>query len=220
MIRVPAVALLISLLTPTVVLLAVILPASGQSTNTATPAPGNPGGMAPGTRETGPGIPAPRQTNVPDRTFVQEATIGGRAEADLGRLATQKASSRAVQEFAQQMIRDQGAANDRLAALARADGIALPDILDAEHSAMRTQLEAASGAQFDQSYIQGQIIDHQKTAQLFEYEIGSGENAELKKFASDILPVVLRHLRMAQTIAGELYGTAEASPVQQRQQKQ
>ncbi|WP_407180139.1 DUF4142 domain-containing protein [Bradyrhizobium sp. STM 3562] len=215
MIRLPAVTLLTALL-----MLALAAPAWAQSTNPAGPAPGNPAGMAPGTKESAPGVPASRQTNVADRTFTRGAAIGGAAEVDMARLATQKASSRPVQEFAQQMIQDHGGANDRLSALAQADGIRLPAGLDAEHAAMRRQLEQASGAEFDRAYIQGQMIDHQKAAQLLEYEIGSGENAELKNFASDILPVVLRHLRMAQAIAAGLYGAAEASPRPQEQQKQ
>ncbi len=74
---------------------------------------------------------------------------------------------------------------------------------------MRAKLESASGVQFDLAYIQGQIIDHQKTAQLLEYEIGSGENAELKDFASDLLPTVLDHLRVAQEIASEIVHQAQ-----------
>ncbi|WP_198026561.1 DUF4142 domain-containing protein [Bradyrhizobium sp. ARR65] len=215
MIRLPAVTLLTVLLMP-----ALVVPALAQPSNPAGPAPGNPAGLAPGTRESAPGVPASRQTNVPDRTFTREAAIGGAAEVDLAWLATQKASSRPVQEFAQQMIQDHGGANDRLSALAQADGIRLPAGLDAEHAAMRRQLEQANGTEFDRAYIQGQIIDHQKAAQLLEYEIGSGENAELKNFASDILPVVLRHLRMAQAVAAGLYGAAETSPRPQEQQKQ
>ena len=46
--------------------------------------------------------------------------------------------------------------------------------------------------------------DHQKTAQLFEYEIGSGQDAQLKAFASDQLPVIFEHLRMARVLSDAL----------------
>jgi putative membrane protein len=185
-----------------VVIMASVAPASGQPTSPVSPpAPGNPAGMPPGTTQSPPGSPAPRQTNQSDRVFTHAAAIGGLAEVDLGKLATQKAAGRAVQDFAQTMVRDHGAANDRLAAIAKEDGITLPDQLDEEHRTMRSQLEQSSGPHFDRAYIQGQIIDHQKTAQLLEYEIGSGENNDLKAFASDTLPTVLEHLRIAQAIA-------------------
>jgi putative membrane protein len=189
--------------------IALISPALGQSTDPATPAPGNPGGMPPGTRQSAPGVPAPRQTNQPDRAFIHAATLGGLADVEFGKLAGQHAASRMVKEFAERMVRDHSAANDRLSALAQANGIAAPDKLDEEHKAMRATLEQSGNAQFDRVYIQGQIIEHQKTAQLLEYEIGSGENAELKDFASDLLPTVLAHLRMAQAIASEIAHQAQ-----------
>jgi putative membrane protein len=191
--------------------LALVAPAAfGQSTNPASPAPGNPGGMPPGTRQSIPGVPAPHQTNQADRAFVHAATVGGLAEVELGRLAAQKASNRTVKEFAERMVRDHGAANDRLSTLVKADKSAPSDKLDEEHQAMRARLEQSSGAQFDNAYMQGQVTEHQKTAQLLEYEIGSGGNAELKEFASDLLPTVLAHLRMAQAIASEMAHQATA----------
>ncbi|MGY3606020.1 MULTISPECIES: DUF4142 domain-containing protein [unclassified Bradyrhizobium] len=199
------------LLTLLAIAIAFLSPAAfGQSTNPVSPAPGNPGGMPPGTRQSAPGVPAPRQANQADRAFINAAATGGLAEVDLGRFAAQQGASRAVTEFAQRMVRDHSAANDRLSALAKANGIAAPDKLDEEHKATRAKLEQLSGPQFDRAYIEGQIIDHQKTAQLLEYEIGSGENAELKDLASDLLPTVLGHLRMAQAIASEMAQQAAA----------
>jgi putative membrane protein len=64
----------------------------------------------------------------------------------------------------------------------------------------------------DRIYIQGQITNHQRTAQLLLYVIGSGQNAELKKFASDLLPIVYGHLRMAQTIAEAIARQASSAP--------
>jgi putative membrane protein len=194
----------------TLLAVALAVPAFGQQSNPATPAPGNPGGMPPGTRVSSQGVPAPHQTNQADRAFVQAAGIGGLAEMAAASLAAEKGASGNIREFAQRMIYDHGAANDRLSALAKADAIPIPDRLDDEHSTMRDELEKARDAQFDRVYIQGQIIDHQKTAQLLEYEIGSGENADLKKFASDVLPTVFVHLRMAQAIAAEIFQAAEA----------
>jgi putative membrane protein len=184
--------------------------AFGQATDPASPAPGNPGGLPPGTKQSASGVVAPRQINQPDRAFIHAAAVGGLAEVELGRLAARKAAGRAVKEFAQRMVSDHGAANDKLSTLAKTNGIAPPDKLDEEHKAMGAKLEQSSGAQFDNAYILGQVIEHQKTAQLLEYEIGSGENAELKDFASDLLPAVLGHLRMAQAIASDMTHQAAA----------
>ena len=169
---------------------------------------GNPAAMPPGTKEAAPGVPAPHQPNQPDRLFAREAAIGGLAEVELGKLAEQKGQSDAVKAFARRMVGDHGKANERLTALAKQDGIGLPTGLDQEHAAMRDKLEGMSGAEFDRAYIQGQVTDHQKTAQLLEYEIGSGQDRELKGLASETLPTVLEHLRMAQEAAAQLSGKA------------
>jgi putative membrane protein len=150
----------------------------------------------------------PKQPNNTDRVFVHAAAIGGMAEVELGKLAEQKGQSDAVKEFARRMVDDHGKANDRLIGLAKKDGIAVPDKLDQEHETMRDRLNAASGTEFDLAYVAEQVADHQKTAQLLEHAIGSGQDVELIRFASDTLPVVLQHLRIAQEIQAELTGKA------------
>lgn len=64
------------------------------------------------------------------------------------------------------------------------------------------------GAAYDTAYIKAQIVDHQKTAQLLIWEIGSGEDAELQRFAADTLPKVLHHLERAKAIHAEITGAA------------
>ena len=105
------------------------------------------------------------------------------------------------------MIEDHGKANERLIGLAKEDGIAVPDKLDrstrpcAPGSTWRT----APSSTWPTSGAGG---GHQKTVQLLEYEIGSGQDVELKSFAAEILPIVLQHLRAVQDIQAELRGKA------------
>ena len=174
----------------------------------AQPATGNPATMAPGTPQSVPGMPAPNQPNQNDRLFVYEATIGGVAEVEFGQLAEQKGRSQAVKDFGRQMVADHAKANQQLTQLAQAGNIPQPGQLDEEHKAMRAQLEKLGGAEFDLAYIRGQVGDHQKTAQLFEWEIGFGQDPQLKGFASQILPIVLRHLEMARAVEYQLTATA------------
>ena len=171
---------------------------------------GNPATMAPGTAQSAPGMPAPNQPNQNDRLFVYEATIGGKAEVEFGQLAQQKGRAQAVKDFGHQMVTDHGKANQQLMQLAQAANVPQPGQLDEEHKAMRAQLDKLDGAEFDLAYIRGQVGDHQKTAQLFEWEIGSGQDPQLKAFASEILPIVLRHLQMAENIEAQLTATASA----------
>ena len=174
---------------------------------------GNPAGFAPDTRMQEPGVPAAHQTNNQDRLFAQLAAAGGLAEVDLGKLAGTKAADASVKEFAQAMVHDHSDANSKLKALADAAKIPLPDTLDADHKAIMQKLDTADGQAFDIAYIRAQIIDHQKTAQLLTWEIGSGEDAQLQQYAAATLPVVMKHLRMAQNIASALTGQASREVV-------
>jgi putative membrane protein len=49
-----------------------------------------------------------------------------------------------------------------------------------------------------------QVQDHIKTVQLIEWETNSGQDADIQRFASDTLPTVLAHLRMAEELLMEL----------------
>jgi putative membrane protein len=169
------------------------MPALGQN--------GNPAVMTPGT--------GADQPNNSDRNFARAAAAGGLAEVEFGKLAQQKGQSDAVKDFGGRMVEDHGKANDQLKALAKKDAIPLPEKLDPEHKAIHDRLAGLSGAAFDQAYVQAQVADHQSTAQLLEYEIGAGQDVDLKSFASQTLPIVLKHLEMAQHIQTDLAGKPE-----------
>jgi putative membrane protein len=169
---------------------------------------GNPAGATPGT-ETPSGLPAPNEPNVADRNFARAAAAGGLAEVQLGGLANQKGQSPEARQFGQRMVDDHSKANAELKDLAAAANIPLRNAPDAENQAMIERLDKVQGNAFDRDYIRGQITAHQETVQLFEYEIGSGQDSQLKIFASKALPVLMNHLEMAQNINARLTGAAE-----------
>ncbi len=172
---------------------------------------GNPAGMAPDTRFEAPGVPAPDQTNYQDRLFAKLAAAGGMAEIDFGNLAAEKAVNSAVKDFAQRMVGDHGKANGVLKGLAERSKIPLPNDLDPDHKRQRVGLEKLEGADFDVAYMKGQIVNHQKTVQLLIWEIGSGQDAEIQRFAASTLPTVLRHLETARNLTDELKGGTTAA---------
>jgi putative membrane protein len=169
---------------------------------------GNPAGNNPAAQQAAPGVPAAHELNMSDRVFLRAAAAGGLAEVDFGQLAASAGESQLVKSFAQHMVSDHGKANKKLSTLASDDQFPLPSKVDAEHQRARGELEKLKGAAFDRAYIAGQLQDHQRTAQLLAYEIGAGENADLKAFAEENLPIVLDHLQTVQDIATKLWGVA------------
>jgi putative membrane protein len=171
---------------------------------------GNPGGLDPATNERPPNVPAPssNDTNVQDRLFVKLMTFGGLAEVELAKLADQKTQISAVKDFARRMAEDHGKSNRQLADIGERLKTPVPNYLDPDHVAMRDALGSDTDEPFDVAYMRSQVVEHQKAVQLLEWEIGQGENPELQHFASDTLPIVLRHLQMALDVMTQLTGAA------------
>jgi putative membrane protein len=71
---------------------------------------------------------------------------------------------------------------------------------------VQTQLESASGAQFDMAYLQAQLVDHQKTVQLLQWEMSAGQDGDLQRYAAATLPVVLQHLEHVQMLISQATG--------------
>ena len=169
---------------------------------------GNPGGMLADT----PGIesarPATDHANAQDRLFVRQASLGGRAEADLGKLAQSRAQSKDVQSFGERMAADHAKANERLARLGREVNAEAPKGLDPADAAFRAELQREQGADFDQRYLAKQIGDHQRTLNLLQWELSYGQNESLKDYAKEQVPVVTEHLRQAQAAFAALTGSA------------
>lgn len=167
---------------------------------------GNPGMTDPATAEARPGTPAPGETNPQDRLFLKLAAMGNLGEVEAGHLALTKSSNPRVQAFARQMTEDHSATREKLDRLARDRRLPAPTTPQPDQQAARQRLESLSGRAFDAAYLETQLVDHQKTVQLLEWEIGSGQDAAVQQLAKDTLPAVLEHLRQVQTLMAETTG--------------
>jgi len=133
-----------------------------------------------------------------DHSFVKEAASGGMAEVELGRLAAERASSPEVKQFGQRMVDDHTKANDELKAIAQRKNIALPTDVPSKHKALQQRLSKLSGAAFDRAYMKEMVKDHHHDVAAFQKESRSGKDPDLKAFASNTLPTLQDHLRMAE----------------------
>ena len=120
---------------------------------------------------------------------------------ELGKLATEKASSDDVKKFGQRMVDDHGKANDQLKQLASSKGIEIPNALSAKDKATKSRLEKLSGEQFDKAYMNDMVKDHTQDVSEFKKESTSAKDSDVKSFASQTLPTLEEHLKQAQSIA-------------------
>ena len=142
--------------------------------------------------------------NAADHKFATDAAEGGMAEVQLGQLAVSKASNPDVKNFGQRMIDDHGKANDQLKSTASGMGLTLPTSIGAKNQATYDRLNKLSGAAFDKAYMQDMVRDHEADVKEFEHESQSGSDAALKSFASQTLPTLQEHLRMAKETEAKL----------------
>jgi len=149
---------------------------------------------------------AKKSSGGADQRFVIEAAQGGMAEVELGQLATQKAASDDVKKFGQRMVDDHTKANDQLKQVASQKNITLPTDIGAKNKATKDHLEKLSGAAFDKAYMTHMVQDHKKDVAEFQKEANSGKDADVKNFASQTLPTLQEHLRMAQETHSKVGG--------------
>lgn len=157
----------------------------------------NPAGMSPDTPGKEMAKPTPEGSNTQDKLFVRQAALGGQAEVELSKIAQKKATDPSVKEFADRMVEVHSKSNQQLLKLGRGLNPDLPKDLDPEHQSVRNELNKASGQSFDIAYISAQIQDHQRTANLLQWHISTGQNEALRKYSMDTLPEVMAHLEHA-----------------------
>ena len=75
-----------------------------------------------------------------------------------------------------------------------------PDALDARHRVVLDDLATKNGADFDKTYVDAAIKAHERAVALFQSYAGGGDNARLKQFAADLLPVLKKHLEQVSRI--------------------
>jgi len=133
--------------------------------------------------------------------FATNATQGGMAEVELGRLATQHAGDTSVREFGARMVADHARANAELKSIATQKGIQLPTDMNSEQKSEVDKLSKMSGAEFDKEYMSAMVKDHEEDVKDFDTQSKDGNDAEIKAFAGKTLPTLQQHLSMAQQTA-------------------
>jgi putative membrane protein len=136
-----------------------------------------------------------------DDTFIEKASRGGIAEVEASELAANKATNSQVREFAIMLAKDHGAANSKLAGLAKSKGME-PVTIDENQKATLQALQATDGSRFDAAYLAQMVKSHEESVHLLKSEIASGQDPAVKAYAQEVLPTVESHLKKAYELTG------------------
>ena len=94
--------------------------------------------------------------------FVNDMTIAGLAEVQLGKMASERAGNADVKAFGQMMVKDHSAANDELKQVASRLNIQPPTQVDQKHKELADKLAKLQGAEFDREYMNAMVQGHQE----------------------------------------------------------
>lgn len=132
-------------------------------------------------------------TATTPQAFVDFAAQTDMTEAHLGQLAQENAKSQEVKDYANMLVTDHTADYNKLTAVATKAGLTVPKGLDAKHEKMVAPFEKLKGAAFDTRFIHEMISGHESALAAYNKESRDGENADLKAYATDDLPVLEKH---------------------------
>jgi putative membrane protein len=140
------------------------------------------------------------ESDKPEHQFVKKAAQSGMAEVKMGELAAQKAESSSVKQFGDRLAKDHQQANDKLKKIAEQKGITLSEETKGKHAKTLEHLGSLSGAEFDQAFIKHAVEDHEKGIREFEKHAREGEDPAIRSFASEVVPTLREHLRIAKML--------------------
>jgi putative membrane protein len=106
-----------------------------------------------------------------DRDFVQDVSQMNAEEIDLSRLAAERASSPDVKQFAQKLVDEHTAAGEKLSGVATQNGLETKTGLDDSHRKLHDDLVAKQGVDFDKSYLDAMVDDHENMVDKLESRI-------------------------------------------------
>ena len=132
-----------------------------------------------------------------DQQFLDKAFSINKGEVELGKLAQQHGISPAVRDFGARLERDHQQALDTLPQVAREAGLMMPAAIQREESDLYTRLSRLQGKDFEQQFSKHMVQGHGKAISLFENEANHGQSPELRKWASQQLPVLKQHESIA-----------------------
>jgi putative membrane protein len=131
--------------------------------------------------------------------FAQELKSRGQFEIETSSLALRTSSNDEIKKFAQHMIDDHTAADQKLAETLKQANLPGPEYgMNEEGRDLFNQLTVLQGAAFDRAYVRDQIQGHEKAIELLEAYSKRGDNDALKQLASTLLPTIKEHLQMAE----------------------
>ena len=125
-----------------------------------------------------------------DVSFIQSAGGNGQQEVENGKLAERQARGAEVKNIAARTVADHTRINKELTALANRKGVTF--------STSSVKAQNLGSGNFDALYLKWLDERHKMDIAAFDRQAKSGDDSELKSWASKTVPTLKQHLSMVQ----------------------
>lgn len=150
------------------------------------------------------------QSGPTDPQIAAIVVTANQVDIDAGKLATSRASSRDVRQFAQQMITDHTSVNKSATDLVKKLNVK-PEPNPTSESLKKggdenmASLKKLKGAEFDKAYVNHEVEYHQTVLDAVDKTlIPSAQNADLKALLVKVRPTFAAHLDHAKQLQSQL----------------
>ena len=133
-----------------------------------------------------------------DENFLMKAAELNLEEIQLGQLAQTKSANPDVQALGKMMVDGHSKAMSDLTALAGRKSIAIPTSPTKDVQDLYQRMSEKTGNDFDKDFCDKMVSGHKDAIDKFENAANNSQDAEIKAWASSMLPDLRTHLEHAQ----------------------
>ena len=142
-----------------------------------------------------------------DRAFMDQASQINLTEISLGKFMQAHATITAERNLGARYARDHTTAQANLRALASRLRVSLPTTAGATNTSMVGRVEAQKGRSMDVAFASSSVSGHKAAIAIFRKEESAGSSPAVKAYATDYLPMLQTHLRLAEHAESALRAT-------------
>ena len=136
-----------------------------------------------------------------DKQFLITAARDDMTQAHEGQMAESQAARADVKSFAKTLVDDHTADYTQVSQLAAKVGVTVPTGINTSRNATIEQLGRLKGDRFDHQFTNDEIASHRQLLAAYQHEAKDGHDADVKAYAQKAIPVLEKHLQLAQQCA-------------------
>jgi putative membrane protein len=137
---------------------------------------------------------------VSDPEFLRRASASSDAESQMNQLAVNLAVDTELRAQAGRLAADHLRNRDQLRALAKSKNVDIPTTTESTYQAAIDSLRNLEGRDFDVAWLKAVRADHEMLVDLFQGVASRASDDDVRKYATDMLPVLQAHLARMQQL--------------------